>query len=168
VIRIFAVEKSGFSAKGSSIMRATVQRVIEANVTVDDRIVGSIGQGFLVYAGVAQDDGDGDVRYLAEKITGLRVFNDEFGKMNRDVREIGGEVLIISAFALQADARKGRRPSFAAAAGPGLAEALYDQLCEALVRAGVPVARGIFRAHMHVSSVNDGPICILLDSKRTF
>ena len=149
-------------------MRATVQRVSEASVTVDGRVVGSTGRGLLVYVGVGKDDGEADVRYVAEKITGLRVFNDSDGKMNLNVAEVGGEVLVISAFALQADARKGRRPSFDPAAGPELAELLYEQLCLMLSAGGLTVARGIFRAHMDVASINDGPVCILLDSKRTF
>jgi len=149
-------------------MRATVQRVSQASVTVDDQVVGSIGPGLLVYAGVADGDDESDVRYLADKIAGLRIFNDDAGKMNRSVTDIAGGVLVISAFTLQADARKGRRPSFDAAAGLELAERLYESLCEQLRQAGLTVAQGQFRAHMHVTSLNDGPICILLDSKRVF
>lgn len=149
-------------------MRATVQRVHEASVTVDGRVVGSVEQGLLVYAGVAADDAEGDVQYIAEKIAGLRIFNDADGKMNRCVSEVGGGVLVVSAFTLQADARKGRRPSFDAAAGPDLALALYEQLCETLSGMGLKVAQGVFRAHMEVSSINDGPICVLLDSRRVF
>ncbi len=149
-------------------MRATVQRVSQASVTVEGRVVGSIGRGLLVYVGVAADDGEADVQYVAGKITGLRIFNDADGRMNLSVGEVDGGILVISAFALQADARKGRRPSFDPAAGPELAESLYDRLCGELAATGLPVARGVFRAHMDVSSVNDGPVCILLDSKRTF
>ncbi len=149
-------------------MRATVQRVANAKVTVDDRITGQIGRGLLVYVGVAQDDTDDDVAYLVDKISNLRIFNDEQGKMNLSVRDIGGGVLVISAFTLQADARKGRRPSFDAAAPPELANALYEQLCEALAQIGLTVARGVFRAAMEVESVNIGPICVPLDSKRLF
>ncbi|HOB76802.1 MAG TPA: D-aminoacyl-tRNA deacylase [Phycisphaerae bacterium] len=149
-------------------MRAIVERVNEAHVTVDDAVVGKIGRGFLVYVGVARDDTAEDVKYIREKILGLRIFTDSAGKMNLNVGDVGGELLVISAFALQADARKGRRPSFDGAAGPELAQALYEQLCEELAGAGLPVAKGVFRAHMHVSAVNDGPICILLDSKRVF
>lgn len=149
-------------------MRATVQRVSEASVTVDSRVVGSIGQGLLVYVGVGKDDDDTDLSYIADKIVGLRIFNDADGKMNLGVADVEGGLLVISAFALQADARKGRRPSFEAAAGPELAETLYSRLCEKLARTGLTVARGIFRAHMHVASVDDGPVLILLDSKRTF
>ena len=149
-------------------MRATVQRVSQASVTVDGRVVGAIGSGLLVYLGVAREDEADDVDYIAEKVLGLRIFNDENGKMNRSVVETGGGVLVISAFALQADARKGRRPSFDAAALPELAEQLYMQVCDRLSEGGVKVERGVFRAHMLVESVNDGPICILLDSTRLF
>lgn len=149
-------------------MRATVQRVSRASVTVDGRVVGAVDQGLLVYLGVGKDDSEADVRYIAEKTAGLRFFNDAEGKMNLSVVEVGGGVLVVSAFALQGDVRKGRRPSFDAAAGPELAEALYEQVCERLASMGLTVARGVFRAHMDVASVNDGPICILLDSKRGF
>jgi D-tyrosyl-tRNA(Tyr) deacylase len=149
-------------------MRATVQRVSKASVTVDGDTVGAIDSGLLVYVGVAIDDGPGDVAYLLDKISNLRIFNDDAGKMNRSVLDIGGAVLVISAFALQADARKGRRPAFDAAARPESAQQLYEQLCRDLAAVGLTVQRGVFRAHMDVASVNDGPICILLDSKRTF
>lgn len=149
-------------------MRAVVQRVHEASVTVENEIVGRIKEGLLVYAGVGQDDDEQDVRWLTDKITQLRIFNDDDGKMNHNVADIQGGILIISAFAVQGDARKGRRPSFDAAAGPERAEELYDKLCDALVESGLTVARGVFRAHMDVTSTNDGPICILLDSKRVF
>jgi D-tyrosyl-tRNA(Tyr) deacylase len=149
-------------------MRATVQRVSQASVTVDGQAVGVIGSGLLVYLGVGQEDGPDDVAYIVEKVLGLRIFNDQNGKMNRSVQETGGGVLVISAFALQADARKGRRPSFDAAAPPELAEKLYLQVSDRLSAAGAHVQRGVFRAHMLVESVNDGPICILLDSTRLF
>jgi D-tyrosyl-tRNA(Tyr) deacylase len=149
-------------------MRAIVERVSDAKVTVDDQVVGQTGRGLLVYVGVAADDTPEDVKYICEKVVGLRIFRDDAGKMNLSVADIGGGLLVISAFALQADARKGRRPSFDAAAGPELAETLYKLLCEELEKTGLPVARGVFRAHMHVAADNDGPICILLDSKRLF
>ncbi len=149
-------------------MRATVQRVDEARVVVDGQAVGAIDRGLLVYVGVAADDGPPDVDYLTDKIANLRIFNDDEGKMNRSVADVGGGVLVISAFALQADARKGRRPSFDQAASPELALDLYEQLCSRLASAGLSVARGVFRAHMLVHSVNHGPICVLLDSKRAF
>jgi len=122
----------------------------------------------LVYVGVAADDGKDDVAYLTDKIANLRIFNDADGKMNLSVHDVGGSILVISAFALQADARKGRRPSFDAAAGLEQANDLYERLCQALTAGGVTVECGVFRAAMKVSSVNDGPICILLDSKRVF
>lgn len=149
-------------------MRATVQRVSEASVTVEGRIVGAIRRGLLVYLGVAADDGPADVQYMTDKISNLRIFNDEAGKMNRSVRDVAGGVLVISAFALQGDARKGRRPSFDAAARPELAQPLYDRLCGELAGLGLEVHRGMFRVHMDVASTNDGPITILLDSKRGF
>ena len=149
-------------------MRAVVQRVSRASVTVDGRIVGAIEAGLLVYVGVAKEDAGADVDYIVEKVLALRIFNDEDGKMNRSVAETGGGVLVISAFALQADARKGRRPSFDAAAELQLAERLYIEVCDRLSAGGVDVARGVFRAHMLVESVNDGPISILLDSRRLF
>ena len=149
-------------------MRAIVQRVSRASVTVDGQIVGAIDAGLLAYVGVAKEDASPDVDYIVEKILALRIFNDENGKMNRSVVETGGGILVVSAFALQADARKGRRPSFDAAAEPQLAESLYLQVCEQLSAGGIRVARGIFRAHMLIESVNDGPICILLDSHRLF
>jgi D-tyrosyl-tRNA(Tyr) deacylase len=149
-------------------MRATVQRVSEASVTVEGRVVGAIRQGLLVYVGVAVDDGPADVQYMLDKISNVRIFNDEAGKMNRSVLDVAGGVLVISAFALQGDARKGRRPSFDAAARPELAQQLYDQLCAELARLNLDVQRGVFRAHMDVASINDGPITVLLDSKRLF
>lgn len=149
-------------------MRAVIQRVHEASVTIDEKIAGRIEQGLLVYVGVGQDDDERDVRWLADKITQLRIFNDDDGKMNLSVSDIHGGILVISAFALQGDARKGRRPSFDAAAGPELAEDLYNRVCETLAESGLTIARGVFRAHMEVASINDGPICILLDSKRVF
>ena len=149
-------------------MRATVQRVRRARVTVEGRTAGEIGPGLLVYVGVAADDGPDDVDYLVDKISHLRIFNDDDGKMNRSIRQAGGAVLVISAFALQGDARKGRRPSFDAAAAPEKANGLYEQLCNALAAAGLTVRRGVFRAAMEVESLNVGPVCILLDSRRVF
>jgi D-aminoacyl-tRNA deacylase len=149
-------------------MRAVVQRVNEADVTVEEQVVGAIGEGLLVYTGVAKDDTSDDVQYISEKILGLRIFNDDAGKMNRSIVDVKGGILVISAFALQGDARKGRRPSFDLAAGLELGESLYNELCELLGLSGLHIQRGLFRTHMHVKSVNDGPISILLDSKRTF
>ncbi len=149
-------------------MRAVVQRVSQAGVAVDERVVGAIQHGLLVYVGVGGDDAESDAVWLAEKIATLRIFTDAEGKMNLSVTDVGGAVLLISAFALQGDARKGRRPSFAAAAEPGIADGLYRRLGELLEAGGLRVERGVFRAHMAVSSVNDGPVTILLDSRRVF
>ncbi len=149
-------------------MRMTVQRVREASVSVDGRIVSQIGRGLLIYLGCAKGDCDVDARFLAEKAAGLRVFADEQEKMNRSVVDVAGEVLVISAFTLQADARKGRRPSFDAAATADEARPLCERFVEYLRAAGLRVSTGSFGDHMLVGSVNDGPICVLLDSKRLF
>ena len=147
-------------------MRAAVQRVSHAKVTIDDRITGQIGPGLLVYAAAAPDDGDDDVAYIANKVLGLRIFNDDAGKMNRCVCDVGGGVLVVSAFSLLADARKGRRPSFIGSAPGDVAEPLIDKLTAMIRAGGIPVETGRFAAHMQVESLNDGPICILLDSRR--
>jgi D-tyrosyl-tRNA(Tyr) deacylase len=149
-------------------MRAVVQRVAAAAVVVDDECTGKIGPGLLVYLGVDAADQASDLAYLADKVRHLRVFEDADGKMNLDVGEVGGAVLVVSAFSVCGDARKGRRPSYTDAAPPEKAAVLYDQFCDALAATGIDVQRGVFRAYMKVSSVNDGPICILLDSKRVF
>ncbi|MEE8169826.1 MAG: D-aminoacyl-tRNA deacylase [Phycisphaerae bacterium] len=146
-------------------MRALVERVASASVTVDDEPAGRIDRGLLVYLGVAKGDADADARFIAEKVRYLRIFRDEAGKMNCDVVQAGGAVLAISAFSLVADARKGRRPSFDSAAPPEAAEPLYERFCEALRASGVRVETGRFRTMMQVSAVNDGPITILLSSK---
>lgn len=149
-------------------MRAVVQRVSQAHVTADADVVGRTGPGLLVYAAAAPDDGDADLAYIAEKVAHLRIFPDAEGKMNRSVIDVGGAVLLVSAFTVQADARKGRRPSFDASAAGELAEPLITKLVDAVRGYGVLVQTGRFAAHMHVESVNDGPICVLLDSRRTF
>lgn len=149
-------------------MRCVVQRVSKASVSVDEKIVGAIEKGFVVLLGVGQDDGEADMRYCADKVAGLRVFEDENEKMNLSVQDVGGAVLAISQFTLCGDARHGRRPSFSGAARPELAIPLYEGFCEALRTAGIPVETGIFQAHMDVSLVNDGPVTILLDSKKGF
>lgn len=149
-------------------MRAVVQRVSRASVTVAGEVVGSIGQGFLVLLGVGAGDADADATLLARKIAGLRVFTDADGKMNLALADIddgmGGAVLAVSQFTLYADVRKGRRPSFVHAAPPDEAQRLYQFFCAAVVREGVRVERGIFQAEMQVELVNDGPVTILLDS----
>ena len=149
-------------------MRAVVQRVLESSVTVGEGVASSIGRGLLVYLGVAPEDGEPDCRYLADKVRHLRVFPDSHRLMNLDVVQVSGEVLVVSAFTVQCDARRGRRPSFDTAADPEQAEELYESFCRLLEETGVPVKRGAFREYMKVESTNDGPICVLLDSRRLF
>ncbi|MDA1191591.1 MAG: D-aminoacyl-tRNA deacylase [Candidatus Poribacteria bacterium] len=149
-------------------MRAVVQRVSRASVTVEDAIVGEIGVGALVLLGVAEGDTDEDVAYLSDKIANLRIFPDDESRMNRSLLDIGGEALVVSQFTLYGDCRRGRRPSFTEAAKPDAAVALYESFCANLTERGVHVERGVFQAHMDVSLVNDGPVTILLDSSRLF
>jgi D-tyrosyl-tRNA(Tyr) deacylase len=149
-------------------MRAVVQRVREAAVDVSGRTVAAIDGGLLALVGVGREDGPEDIAYIAGKIRDLRIFEDEAGKMNRSVGEAGGGVLVVSQFTLYADARKGRRPSFDAAAPPELARAMYEDLALELRRAGLRVETGVFQAVMQVRLVNDGPVTILLDSRRGF
>lgn len=150
-------------------MRAVVQRVRRASVTVDGAITGAIDQGLMVLVGAGQGDGEADAAYLADKIVNLRIFADDAGKMNRSVLDLGGGVLLVSQFTLYGDARKGRRPAFLDALEPVAAEALYQRTVDAVRALGVPrVATGVFRADMQVELVNDGPVTILLDSKKQF
>ncbi len=149
-------------------MRAVVQRVAEAVVSVDHRTVGSVGKGLLVYLGVGDGDTAADLDYLVKKVAGLRIFPDERGHMNRSVVDVGGGALVISQFTLFGDVRRGKRPSFISAMPPEEANRMYEGFCETLSRLGVPTARGEFGAMMMVSSVNDGPVTILLDSKKLF
>ena len=150
-------------------MRAVVQRVSSARVTVDDRIVGEIGPGLLVFVGVGKDDGEEDVSYLAGKIPHLRIFKGGEGKdIDRSVVDIGGSVLVVSQFTLFGDTRGQRRPSFLDAAPPERARALYEALVRELRAASLPVATGEFQAMMRVELVNDGPVTLLLDSKKSF
>ena len=149
-------------------MRGVIQRVSRAGVTVNGEVVGEIGRGFLVLLGVADDDTQDDVIYLANKVAGLRVFEDSAGKMNRDLKEIGGELLVVSQFTLLADCRKGRRPSFIAAARPEKADALYESFVAELRGQGFRVETGRFRQQMDVELVNHGPVTLLLDSRREF
>lgn len=146
-------------------MRAVLQRVSQAAVTVQGERVASIGRGYLVLVGVTHTDGESDARYIADKIASLRLFEDDAGKINLGITDVGGEVLLVSQFTLYADCRKGRRPSFTDAAPPDMAERLYLRVAEMLREAGLPVQTGVFGAHMHVSLVNDGPVTILLDSQ---
>jgi D-tyrosyl-tRNA(Tyr) deacylase len=149
-------------------MRAVVQRVRSASVTTDGAIVGRIGPGLLVFVGVGQDDGPEDVQYISSKIRELRIFPDDHGRMNRSIVEIAGSVLLVSQFTLQADCRKGRRPSLDRAAPPALAKVLYSDVVRSLADAGLDVATGIFQADMDVELINDGPVTMLLDSRRAF
>jgi D-tyrosyl-tRNA(Tyr) deacylase len=149
-------------------MRAVLQRVMSASVRVEGQTVGEIRAGWLVLLGVAKGDGEEDADRLAEKVMGLRAFEDEQGKMNKSVSEVGGSVLVVSQFTLLGDCRTGRRPSFTEAAEPGEAERLYRRFVDRLATAGVPVATGVFRAMMQVELINDGPVTLLLDSRKLF
>ncbi|HZW35652.1 MAG: D-aminoacyl-tRNA deacylase [Deltaproteobacteria bacterium] len=145
-------------------MRAVIQRVKSASVSVEGKGIGRIGQGLLVFAGFAPSDGEEQVRWMCEKIVRLRIFEDEAGKMNRSVAEVGGGILVISQFTLYGDAARGNRPGFTGAALPSVAEPLYDGMVRRLREAAnVPVATGLFGAAMEVSLVNDGPVTILLE-----
>ena len=149
-------------------MRAVVQRVSEASVRVDGRTVGRIGSGLAVLLGVAVEDGEPEADYMAGKIAGLRIFGDAEGRMNLSVGDCGGAVLLVSQFTLYGDCRKGRRPSFVAAAPPAEAEALYELTARKLQDRGLTVETGVFRAHMDLALVNDGPVTVLLDSAKAF
>ncbi len=149
-------------------MRAVVQRVSRGSVTVDGMVVGRIGRGFVVLVGVAEGDTPEDAAWLAAKVAGLRVFEDAEGKMNLSLGEVGGEVLVVSQFTLMGDCRKGRRPGFDAAARPEAAVPLYEAVVTALRAGGLRVETGRFQTHMEVELVNDGPVTLLLDSRRQF
>ena len=149
-------------------MRAVVQRVTEASVSVDGAEKGRIGRGFMVLVGVSSDDNEADAEYLADKVAKLRVFEDSEGKMNLSLLDVGGEVLAVSQFTLYGDARKGNRPGFTSAAPPDKAEALYRKFVDVLKTRSLKVEEGVFRAHMKVYLVNDGPVTIILDSKKLF
>lgn len=144
-------------------MRAVCQRVSEARVTVDGEVAGEIGRGLLVLLGIARDDSPPEADRLAAKVARLRIFEGDDGKFDRSVVDVGGAALVVSQFTLIADTRKGNRPSFAGAAPPGQATALYERFCELLAQEGIPVERGVFGARMAVALVNDGPVTIVLD-----
>ena len=146
-------------------MRALIQRVTSARVIIDGTVVGEIKQGLLVLLGITHDDTADDAKWLAEKVASLRIFADDAGKMNRDVGEVGGALLIVSQFTLYGDARKGRRPSFVAAAGPDRAIPLYEAFINVLKALGLPTATGRFGAMMQVELINDGPVTLMVDSK---
>ncbi len=149
-------------------MRAVIQRVKEAKVEVNGDIIGKIGEGFLVLLGIRKDDTEEDVRYLADKVIGLRIFEDEAGKMNLSITDINGEILAVSQFTLYGDCRKGRRPSFDEAAQPDLAERFYELFVDEIRKKGIKVETGRFRALMDVHLINSGPVTILLDSRKLF
>ena len=149
-------------------MRAVVQRVTSSKVTVNGEVVGSIKKGFTVLLGISKDDGEEDIKYIKDKIINLRVFQDENDKMNLSLRDVGGELLIISQFTLYGDCRKGRRPNFMAALGGSEAEILYNKFLEKIKKEGIKVETGIFGADMKVSIENDGPVTLILESKKDF
>jgi D-tyrosyl-tRNA(Tyr) deacylase len=147
-------------------LRLVVQRVKQASVRVRDETAGEIGQGLLIFLGVGEDDTEEDAGYLAEKVLGLRIFPDEEGRFHRSVRDVDGSLLVVSQFTLWGDCRKGRRPSFARSARPEKAEPLYELFIKKIAAAGLPVASGRFQEMMQVSLINDGPVTLLLDSRR--
>jgi D-tyrosyl-tRNA(Tyr) deacylase len=149
-------------------MRAVIQRVLQAKVEVDGRLVGKTDGGLLVYLGVGKGDTDNDAQFMAEKLVNLRIFADEAGKMNLSIQDVGGSILLVSNFTLHGDCRKGRRPGFDAAAEPALANRLYERVGELISQQGVTVEKGVFGEYMHVESINDGPVTFLLDSTRLF
>lgn len=147
-------------------MKAVVQRVAQSEVTVNGQQIGAIKRGLLVLLGVGHDDTDKQVQWLAEKIVNLRIFEDQAGKMNRSLQDIGGSMLVVSQFTLLGDCRKGRRPSFAGAAPPELAEVLYEQFVSYVKAMGTDVATGTFGAMMQVSLINDGPVTLVIDTPK--
>jgi D-tyrosyl-tRNA(Tyr) deacylase len=149
-------------------MRVVVQRVKEAKIEVDRQIVGSIGKGLLVYLGVGKADSEKDVEFIADKLVNLRIFADENDKMNLSVLDVQGVILLVSQFTLYGDCRKGRRPGFDLASEPQTAERLYEKTIDAIRQKGALIETGVFAAHMDVTSINDGPVTFLLDSKKTF
>ena len=149
-------------------MRAVIQRVKSARVTVEGKVVSEIRRGLLIFLGVAQEDTPADVDYMANKIANLRIFEDDEGRMNLSILDVSGEALVVSQFTLYGDCRKGRRPSFIAAARPEKADPLYQAFMDEIARLGVPIKAGIFQAMMDVELINDGPVTMLLDSNKLF
>ena len=149
-------------------MRAVVQRVKKASVSVENRLISNINRGLLVFIGVEKNDSDKDINYIASKLIGLRIFENDEGKMNLDVKEISGEILLVSQFTLAGDVRKGRRPSFQTAEEPEKASSIFNNVVDKIIDGGVNTKTGKFQAHMEVELVNDGPVTILLDSKKGF
>jgi len=149
-------------------MRAVVQRVKEAKIEVNGNVVGSVGKGLLVYLGVGRDDSEKDVEFIADKLVHLRIFADQDDKMNLNVLDVGGRILLVSQFTLYGDCRKGRRPGFDSAGEPETARRLYEKTIEAIRQKGISVETGVFAAHMDVTSINNGPVTLLLDSNKLF
>lgn len=149
-------------------MRAVVQRVSRSSVTVEGQVTGEIKKGLMVLLGVAEGDTEKDAEYIANKVAGLRIFEDSEDKMNLSVKDVGGDILAVSQFTLLGDVRKGKRPSFSDAARPDAANELYKKFISFLQQDGLHVEEGVFQTHMMVELVNDGPVTILLDSKKTF
>jgi D-tyrosyl-tRNA(Tyr) deacylase len=149
-------------------MRCVVQRVKSASVRVNGETVGKISAGLLVLLGVGQADGMNDLAWMVDKLVGLRIFEDEAGKMNLSVQDVGGEILLVSQFTLYGDCRNGKRPSFSTAAPPDQAKALYEQAAEAIRSCGLKVETGVFQAEMTVELINHGPVTLLLDSEKKF
>lgn len=146
-------------------MRAVIQRVLRASVDIEDKAVGMIENGLLVYLGVSKADSEKDACFMADKLAGLRIFADAEGKMNLSVADVGGGILLVSNFTLYGDCRKGKRPGFDLAAEPKPAKELYERVGSLMEEQGIEVERGVFGAHMHISSVNDGPVTFVLDSR---
>ena len=149
-------------------MRAVVQRITNGKVVVNEEITGAIDRGLLVYLGVQEGDTPADVKFMVEKLTNLRIFEDHEEKMNLSLMDVGGKMLVVSQFTLLGDCRKGRRPNFTEAAKPDVADELYKEFVKGCQEVGVEVATGVFQAHMYVHSVNDGPVTMLVDSKKCF
>ena len=149
-------------------MRAVIQRVKESSVLIDDEVIGSIDAGLLVFLGIGNDDGMDDIDYLIEKIVNLRIFEDTEGKMNLSALDLGKEIMVVSQFTIYGDCRKGRRPSFFAAAPPDKAERLYDVFVDKIKRYDLNIATGEFQAMMDIDLINDGPVTLLIDSKKEF
>ncbi|MBQ2679452.1 MAG: D-tyrosyl-tRNA(Tyr) deacylase [Firmicutes bacterium] len=149
-------------------MRAVVQRVLNANVKIERKVHAEIEKGLLVLLGVRPEDDEKAMEYMTDKLTNIRIFEDENGKMNKSVKDIGGEILIVPNFTLYGDARKGRRPGFTAAGSPAEAQKVFEKFIENIKGAGVPIKTGVFQADMNVNISNDGPVTILLDSDKLF
>ncbi|MCF8056510.1 MAG: D-tyrosyl-tRNA(Tyr) deacylase [Desulfocapsa sp.] len=149
-------------------MRAVIQRVSRASVTVDSEITGQIGTGVLIFLGIHKDDDEKEIKWMVKKIINLRIFEDDDGKMNRSLIDTNGAMLVVSQFTLYGDCRKGRRPGYSGAAPPETANTLYQQFIEAVRQKNISVASGRFQAHMDVELINDGPVTLLLDSSKTF